>query len=114
MPIIDILKWREEIALAEEFRDKEFGKYTPQDHTKAGSNIDYFERGYQRLIGVLDDQEVITTLNIIHAIVKNIVTSLYYQNPRLLALPKKVASADTAPVVTEICNHYYKKIEVEE
>lgn len=112
--ILDISKWRSEIQLAEEFREKEFGVYTPENHFKAGCNIDYFERGYQRLIGILDDDEVITTLNLVHAIVKNVVPSLYYQNPRILALPKKVSSSDTAPVVTEVANHYYRNLDVEE
>lgn len=112
--ISDIGRWKQEIELAKDFREKEFGIYTPQNHSKAGCNIDYFERGYQRLIGMLDDAEAITTLNLVHAIVKNIVPSLYYQNPRILALPKKSSSADTAPVVTEVCNHYYRKMDVEE
>ena len=112
--ISDIARWRQEIQLAIEFRNKEFGEYTPQKHTNAGSNIDYFERGYARILNVLDDPDIITTLNLIHAIVKNIVPSLYYQNPRILALPKKVSSSDTAPIVTEVCNHYYKKMDVEE
>lgn len=112
--INDIGRWRQEIELAEDFRNREFGEYTQESHTKAGSNIDYFERGYQRLIGILDDENAITTLNLVHAIVKNIVPSLYYQNPRIIALPRKVSSADTAPIVTEICNHFYRKMDVEE
>lgn len=112
--IRDIERWRLEIQLAEDFRDKEFGQYTAQNHSRAGSNIDYFEHGYARLISVLDDNDVITTLNIVHAIIKNVVPSLYYQNPRLLAIPKKISSADTAPIVAEIQNHFYRKPEVEE
>lgn len=112
--ITDIQKWRLEIQLAEEFRQKEFGQYDNSKHEKAGLNIDYFERGYSRILDVLDDEEIITTLNIVHAIIKNIVPSLWFQNAKILALPKKISSSDTAPIVTEVSNHYYQSMDVDE
>lgn len=106
-------KWRIEIALAEEFRKKEFGEYTNENVTLAGENIDYVDRGVYSLNLSLP-QEFVATLNIVHAIVKNVVPSLWFQNPKVLAFPKKVDSQDTAPIVTEILNHYYKKCDFDD
>lgn len=107
--ITDIGRWRVEIELAEKFRNDEFGEYSRKTASRAGLNIDYYERGYAGE-GV---EAGITTLNLFHAIVKNIVPALGFRNPRVLSLPKKVEAQDTAPVVGETVNHYYKKLEAE-
>lgn len=113
--INDIKRWQTEIDIAIEFRNKEFGEYIRDKHSGCGSNIDYFERGYARIMNSgIADEDAITTLNIIHALIKNVVPSLYFQNPRILSIPKKISSADTAPIVSEIVNYYYRRIDVEE
>lgn len=105
--INDIEKWRVEIDLAEELRKKEFGDYTGKDILLAGENIEYFEKGLH-LLNTSLPQDFVTTLNIIHAIVKNVVPSLWYQNPYIMVTPKKAESQDTAPIVGHTLNHYYK------
>src|SRR3990167_2888072 len=116
MPLIrDIERWRNEIDMAEEFREKEFGVYTREKIVRAGLNIEYFEKGYSlpTLEGSVTDEETLTTLNLFHAIVKNIVPSLYYRNPVILTFPTKQESQDTAPIVAQTVNHFFKKIEAE-
>lgn len=112
MKITDISKWQQEIELAEKFKEDSFGKFDSKEHSKAGENIDYFERGFSNG-GLIEDSSQ-TTLNIVHSITKNIVPSLYYQNPRILAFPKKSESQSTAPIVACTLNHYYKELDVEE
>src|SRR3990167_8938867 len=98
MFIRDVEKWKVELDLAEKFREKEFGSYTRDKITRAGLNIDYFEKGYSMptMEGSVTDEETLTTLNLFHAIVKNIVPSLYYRNPVILTFPTKQESQDTA------------------
>ena len=113
--IKDIQKWRTEIFLAEEFRKKEFGEYSQNKISYTGYNISYFEKGFSSGIGdKTTDDFIITTLNLFHAIVKNIVPSVLFQNHRVLAYPKKAESQDTAPIVGETLNHYYKRYDAEE
>ena len=114
-PIRDVEKWRMEIQLAEEFRDKEFGEFTQNKRSKAGENIDYFDRGFSNILYTSQsNDEIITTLNLIHSITKNIVPSLYFKNPKVLALPKKAESEAVAPITTNTLNHYYRRIDAEE
>uniref|UniRef100_A0A6M3KI58 Putative head tail connector protein n=1 Tax=viral metagenome TaxID=1070528 RepID=A0A6M3KI58_9ZZZZ len=110
---IDIEKWRIEISLAEEFRKKEFGEYTKDEITKAGENIEYFERGFT--YGHLDDTvDDYTTLNLFHAVTKNIVPALYFQNPQINVVPLRREDEQAAPLAREILNHYYREIGVED
>src|SRR3990167_6560218 len=111
--IIDIERWRNEISLAEEFRKKEFGEYEEQKISKAGENIEFFERGFANKL-FIGDEEITTTLNIIHAITKNIVPSLYFKNPKVLVLPTRSDSQDTAPIVQDIINYYYRRLDIDE
>src|SRR3990167_1471259 len=113
----DIDKWKAELSLAEKFREDEFGTYSVKDTSLAGLNIDYFERGHQFFDteeGVELDTLVVTTLNLYHAITKNIVPSLYFQNPKILSFPKKIESQPTAPVVGETVNYFYRELEVDD
>lgn len=104
--IRDIERWRTELQLAEKFRKDNFGEYTDKSHTMAGENIDYFENGFSS--GYDEDTDTTTTLNFFHVIVKLIVPTLLFQNPKILALPKKKQSEDSAPYAREILNYYYK------
>lgn len=106
--INEVEKWRIEIDLAEKFRKENFGEYTTKDILLAGENIEYFDNGLY-LLNASVDKDFITTLNIVHAIVKNVVPSLWYQNPKILCFPKKIDSQDTAPIWAEVLNYYYKK-----
>ena len=114
----DILKWRNEILLSERFREDEFGSYEKNKKTKAGFNIDYFERGYADAFSTSTSDIIpdwtLTTTNLFHAICKVVLPAILFQNPRVLAFPKKIDSQDTAPIVSETLNHFYKKTEAEE
>lgn len=112
--ITDINRWRCEIELAIRFREDEFGSYTRQKKTKAGEHIDYFEKGFSDQMGMADTEDMLTTLNIIDSIVSIIVPSLYFQNPKTIALPAKVESEKTAPIVGKTVDHYRNKLAVEE
>lgn len=111
--INDIESWRVEIQLAEKWKSDKFGEYTNKQHTGCGENIDYFDYGLT-VGGEMGSQTMVTTLNLIHAIVKNIVPALYYQNPTVTARPKKREYQDTAPIVSHIMNHFYEEIDAEE
>lgn len=112
--IKDLERWRTELQLAEKFRDDHFGKYIQSDHSLAGSNIDFFDKGFAAGSSIVGTEEVVTTLNLVHAVVKNVVPTLYFQNPKILAFPKKAEFQDTAPIVSHILNYYYKTIDAEE
>ena len=113
--IRDIEKWKSEILFAEEFRKKEFGEYSQSETMGCGYNIDYFEKGFVGLTtGDEDiDTQITTTLNLFHAITKIVVPSLIFQNPKILTTPSKIESQDTAPIVSQTCNHYYRKMGAE-
>src|SRR3990167_11166456 len=89
----ELARWRSEVDLGVEFRDKEFGTYrqaspgSPPTTTLAGKNIDYFEQGARS-----EDYE--PPLNVVFPIVKNVVPTLFYQNPRATAIPD--SKIDTA------------------
>jgi len=83
----ELARWRAEIELGVEFRDKEFGTYRKQGKpntspltSKAGRNIEYFEQGAR-----VDD--VSPPLNVTFPIVKNVLPNLFFQNPRASAVP---------------------------
>ncbi len=110
--ISDIARWRTEIELATDFRDKNFGMFSPEQITKAGENIEYFERGMS--VGNMKGQEdVATTLNFFHTIVKLIVPSLYYRNPQITVVPLRREDEASAPYARAIINHYYKQLDVD-
>ena len=110
--IKNIDRWRAEITLAEDFRNKEFGQYTNKKRFKAGENIDYFEKGYSSGYYSADDVST-TTINFFHVITKLIVPSLYFQNPQVMSRPKRKVDEDSAPYSKGIMNYYYKEIGVD-
>ena len=113
--INDLERWRVEIELAEKFRKDRFGEYSEKEHRISGRNIDYFERGFTYLYNAattINEQEMITTLNLIHSVVKIMMPSIVFQNPKILATPEKMDSQETAPVVTNTLNYYYERSKV--
>ncbi len=115
--IADVERWRSEILLAEDFRKKELGVYKDNEITKAGENIEYFEKGFSgKHIHDLgdNDEHIATTLNLFHSLIKNVVPALYYQNPRVLSFPKRKMDEEAAPFAAEILNHYYKEINADD
>src|SRR3990167_1849594 len=112
--ISDVGKWEVEIQYAEKFKRDNFGAYNEKEHYKMGENIDFFERGYSTMQTVGADSQMMMTLNLIHAVVKNIVPALYFQNPKVLTFPKRIESEETAPLVANTLNHYYEQINAEE
>ena len=101
----ELARWRAEIDLGAEFRDKEFGTYrqespgSPPTTTLAGRNLDYFEQGAR-----CDDAT--PPLNIVFPIVKNVVATLFFQNPRVTAIPefKSDTAGEDAFYVSELLN----------
>ena len=93
MKIQSVDRWRTELQLAEKFRDDEFGMFTEKRRYRAGENIDYFERGFSTGMASADDDST-TTLNFFHVLVKLIVPSLYFQNPRITVTPERKDSED--------------------
>ena len=101
----ELARWRAEIDLGVEFRDKEFGTYrqespgSPPTTTLAGRNLDYFEQGARS-----DDAS--PPLNIVFPIVKNVVATLFFQNPRVTAIPefKSDTAGEDAFYVSELLN----------
>lgn len=112
MKIQSVDRWRTELQLAEKFRDDEFGMFTEKRRYRAGENIDYFERGFSTGMASADDDST-TTLNFFHVLVKLIVPSLYFQNPRITVTPERKDSEDSAPYARGILNHFYKDLEVD-
>lgn len=102
----ELSRWRAEIDLGVEFRDKEFGTYrqqqpgAPPQTTLAGKNLDYFEQGAR------SDETSEPPLNIVFPIVKNVVPTLFYQNPRANAIPEErsESSGDDAFYASELIN----------
>ena len=109
-----IQRWRIEIEQAEEFKKKEFGSSLKGEIKGAGENIAYFENGYSgRYLQEYTkrDPSYLVSLNIIYPIVKNIIPSLYYKNPYIVAIPKRTKDEDSAPYVSAISNYYFKQID---
>src|SRR3990167_5352590 len=117
LPIKDdeIRRWRVELDQAEKFKKDEFGSNLKGEIKGVGENIAYFENGYSaRYLQdyTKRDPTYLVPLNIIYHIVKNVIPSLYYKNPYIVAIPKRKKDEDSAPYVTAINNHYYKQIDV--
>src|SRR3990167_2943081 len=110
--ITNINKWRAELQTAEKFRDDELGILSREQKTLAGENIDYYEYGYSGSINV-SGESILTTLNIVDALISVIVPSLYFQNPKTIATPDKIESEDSAPLAAKILDYYRKKTESE-
>ena len=100
-----LARWRAEIELGVEFRDKEFGSYrkanagSPPTTSLAGRNIDLFEQGASS-----DEYEPL--LNLTFPIVKTIVPTMFFQSPQATAVPltKIEQGADDAFYVSELVN----------
>lgn len=117
LPITDdeIRRWRIEIEQAEKFRVDEFGSNLKGEIKKVGENIGYFENGYSsRYLSEYSkiDPNYLVPLNVTYPIVKNIIPSLYYKNPFIVAIPKRTKDEDSAPYVSALTNHYYKQLDV--
>ena len=104
----ELRRWRAEVELGAEFRDKEFGTYQQQQPgsspktTGAGQNIELFEQGAR------DSGEGLSNapLNLIFPIVRTILPTLFYQRPRVNAIPdsRNAQVADDAFYVSEAIN----------
>ncbi len=115
----EVRRWRIEVEEAEHFRKHNFGEYVNSKHRSGikrrgvGNNIDYFETGLSaQSLRDLDVADPSATLNIIFPIVKNIIPSLYFQNPKVLVFPNRNQDEDSAPIVSEILNYYNKDLEI--
>ena len=111
----EIRRWRIEIEQAEEFKKNEFGSSLKGEIKGVGENVSYFENGYSgRYLQEYTkrDPTYLVPLNIIYPIVKNIIPSLYYKNPYILAIPKRTKDEDSAPYVSAILNYFFKQIDV--
>ena len=101
----DLARWRAEIDLGVEFRDREFGTYRqsqgqhPPQTTGAGENLDLYEQG-------ASNPNTSPLLNLVFPIVKGIVPTLLYQYPKASALPatKQEGADDDAFYVSELLN----------
>ena len=85
----ELRRWRAEVELGAEFRDREFGTYQqsqPGSAPKtsgAGINIDAFEEGARSDLEGLSS----APLNLVYPIVRTILPTLFYQRPRVNAVP---------------------------
>ena len=101
----ELARWRAEIDLGVDFRDKEFGTYrqqqpgSPPTTTLAGRNLDDFEAGAR-------SDESGMPLNLFFPIIKNVVPTLFYQNPRAPALPdnRNPEASEDAFYASELIN----------
>ena len=109
-----IRRWRIEIEQAEKFKEDEFGSCLKGKIKGVGENIGYFENGYSaRYLQEYSklDPNYLVPLNIIYPIVKNIIPSLYYKNPYIVAIPKRTKDEDSAPYSSAIINHFFKQLD---
>jgi hypothetical protein len=114
----EIQRWRVEIDNAEKFKEDEFGKYRKGEQTKAGENLDYFDFGlpdkYRQNTESDGVRWVMSLFNVIHVIIKNVIPTLYYKNPYVLAMPKRHNQEDeqSAPYAGGILNYYHKELDL--
>ena len=102
----EIGKWRIEIENAEKFRDEQLGENKVSQISKSGENIDYFETGSSAKYATN------ATINVIYPIVKNVIPTLYWKNPYITAIPKRVEDENSAPYAGALLNHYYEELDV--
>jgi hypothetical protein len=111
----EIRSWRIEIEQAEKFKEDEFGSNSKDSIKGVGENIGYFENGFSaRYLEEYSkiDPNYLVPLNIIYPVVKNVVPSLYYKNPFIVAIPKRKQDEDSSSYVSAIVNHYYKQLDI--
>lgn len=109
----DIARWRAEIDLGVEFRDKEFGTYRQEapgqapSTTLSGINLDLYEAGAR------DDSYFQSPLNLVFPIVKIIVPTLFYQQPRATALPdtRDASASEDAFYASELINRDLREVD---
>jgi len=116
-----LARWRAEVDMGAEHRDKTFGTYRQRTQgnetttTLAGRNLDYFEQGAEVGLSSSNSHDVNEQpLNIVFPLVKNVVPTLFYQNPRATATPlgqSKDFSTDDAFYVSEFINADLKDID---
>ena len=124
MNVDEVNRWYVEIQQAEKFRDEQFGKYTDREVRGVGGNLQYVDYGVSwntlRDITASDFKadstqgQPVTTLNIIFPIVKNIIPSLYFKNPKVITMPKRKEDEDSSPIAGSILNYYQKELNVKE
>lgn len=117
LPITDdeIRRWRIELQQAEDFKQEEFGSNAKNNIKGVGENIGYFENGFSaRYLATYSkiDENYLVPLNIIYPIVKNVIPSLYYKNPYIVAIPKRKQDEDSSSYVSAIVNHFYKQLDI--
>jgi len=106
-------KWQLEIEVATKFRDEELGTFNKDKITGAGENIEYYERGWTPGYFLnLNDEDMVMTLNLFHSISKNVIPALLFQNPEIIALPKRRQDANSAFYAKHILNHFYRDQDV--
>ena len=111
----EVRRWRIEIEQAEEFKEEEFGSNAKDNIKGVGENISYFEKGFSgRYLAEYSrvDPNYLIPVNIVYPIVKNIIPSLYYKNPFIMALPKRKDDEDSAPYVSAILNYYFRQLDI--
>lgn len=104
----ELRRWRAEVELAMEHREQEFGTYELQrpgsvpKTSGAGLNLEAFEQGAR------EDAEGLNPapLNLVFPIIRTIIPTMFYQNPRVNALPdsRQSAAEDDAFYVSELLN----------
>ena len=108
----ELARWRAEIDLGVEFRDREFGTYrkqkggSPPETSLAGRNLDAFEQGAR-------SDEYSTPLNLVFPIIKTIVPTHFFQNPRANAIPdtRQDDAAEDAFYVSELINRDLRDVD---
>jgi hypothetical protein len=105
----EVARWEVEIQQCEKFREENFGSYNRDKVEGSGKNLNYYELGID-VSGV----EGLTTLNVIFPIIKNVIPSLYFQNPKILSFPKRNEDQDSSPLAAEILNYYHRENNIKE
>ena len=110
----ELRRWRVEIDQAEKFKEDEFGSNLKGNIKGVGENISYFETGYSArfLQEYVKNKDIFIPLNVIYPIVKNVIPSLYYKNPYVIAIPKRKSDEESSPYVTAISNHYFRQLDI--
>ena len=113
----EVSRWKVEIEQAIDFREKNFGVYEGSKREGAGENLEYYERG-DVISGTttqgIPERPYYATMNLIYTIAKNIVPSLYYRNPKILAFPKRKNDEDSAPIAASLLNYYFNELNIKE